>query len=94
MKARARAVRQARALEGPSPEYATLRWRDRHGRPRLGLADWPDVHEIRACREMLADHLKTCSCPMCGNPRRHFGERTLQERRADLSEREQRALID
>ena len=22
-----------------------------------------------------------CSCWMCGNPRRHFGERTLQERR-------------
>lgn len=21
-----------------------------------------------------------CSCWMCGNPRRHFGERTIQER--------------
>ena len=26
-----------------------------------------------------------CSCPMCGNPRRHFGERTLQERTIDLT---------
>lgn len=25
---------------------------------------------------------RACSCPMCGNPRRHFGERTVQERRA------------
>lgn len=24
---------------------------------------------------------KMCSCPMCGNPRRHFGELTRQERR-------------
>lgn len=24
-----------------------------------------------------------CSCPLCGNPRRHFGEMTLQELRAD-----------
>lgn len=23
-----------------------------------------------------------CSCPMCGNPRRHWGEHTVQERRA------------
>jgi len=25
-----------------------------------------------------------CSCPMCGNPRRHFGERTVQERRMEV----------
>jgi hypothetical protein len=24
---------------------------------------------------------KTCSCWMCGNPRKYFGERTIQERR-------------
>jgi hypothetical protein len=24
-----------------------------------------------------------CSCSMCGNPRRHFGQATLQEQRAD-----------
>ena len=23
---------------------------------------------------------KLCSCAMCGNPRKHFGEKTLQER--------------
>lgn len=34
----------------------------------------------------LADHLKSCSCVMCGNPRRFFkrAERlTMQERRAE-----------
>lgn len=32
-------------------------------------------------RAKLADHLAKCSCSMCGNPRRHFGEVTLQERK-------------
>lgn len=27
-----------------------------------------------------------CSCPMCGNPRRYFGERTIQEKKAFLDE--------
>lgn len=31
----------------------------------------------------LAGHGKLCSCHMCGNPRRHHGEKTMQERRAD-----------
>lgn len=29
-----------------------------------------------------ANHLATCSCRMCGNSRRHFSEKTMQERRA------------
>lgn len=30
-----------------------------------------------------ANHLAACSCAMCGNPRRHLGEPTVQERRSD-----------
>lgn len=26
-----------------------------------------------------ADHLATCSCNMCGNPRKFYGEKTRQE---------------
>jgi hypothetical protein len=29
------------------------------------------------------DHLASCSCWMCGNPRRHLGEMTIQEQRDD-----------
>lgn len=29
-----------------------------------------------------ADNLTVCSCLGCGNPRRHFGEPSIQERRA------------
>lgn len=34
----------------------------------------------------IARSRKTCSCWMCGNPRRRRGERTLQERRAAQDE--------
>jgi hypothetical protein len=27
-----------------------------------------------------------CSCPMCGNPRKHFGEQTRQERKITIDE--------
>jgi len=37
----------------------------------------------------LAEHLKSCSCWMCGNPRRHMksDRLTLQERKLDQPER-------
>ena len=39
-------------------------------------------HEERtALRE--TNHGKLCSCHMCGNPRKYFGEVTLQEKKAD-----------
>lgn len=31
----------------------------------------------------MTDTRVPCSCPMCGNPRRIYGERTIQERKAD-----------
>jgi hypothetical protein len=37
---------------------------------------------ITASAQRLRHTTKACSCVSCGNPRRHFGERTLQERRA------------
>ena len=33
-------------------------------------------------RARHADYLAVCSCWMCGNPRRFFGETTIQEKRA------------
>jgi hypothetical protein len=32
------------------------------------------------------DHLKRCSCWMCGNPRRYWHEVTIQERRQSAGE--------
>ncbi len=39
-------------------------------------------------RRLLQDR-QPCSCCMCGNPRRHFGEKTRQERIADEDMAEQ-----
>ena len=36
----------------------------------------------------VADNITVCSCWMCGNPRRHLRERTMQERRFDCAEAE------
>jgi hypothetical protein len=30
-----------------------------------------------------ANHLTVCSCGMCGNPRRHFGTKTISELREE-----------
>lgn len=35
-----------------------------------------------------AMHCSCCSCPQCGNPRRHFGQRTRQELIHDLTYQE------
>nr|WP_295834781.1 hypothetical protein [uncultured Azospirillum sp.] len=37
--------------------------------------------------QRLADNLASCSCWMCGNPRRWFGELTMQEIRQDSHDR-------
>jgi len=31
------------------------------------------------------NHCKSCSCMMCGNPRTHFGELTVQEKRQQFN---------
>ena len=31
-----------------------------------------------------ADHLAVCSCMACGNPRKFFNQKTMQERKAEL----------
>jgi len=37
------------------------------------------VYHWCKCPVKYADHLAVCSCPGCGNPRRHFGEQTRRE---------------
>lgn len=48
------------------------------------LENW--IHKRAAKRR---NHLACCSCSMCGNPRRHFDEPTMQERRFAESLRDQ-----
>ena len=38
---------------------------------------------LRNIGRLASTHCKPCSCPMCGNPRKHFNELTVQERRSE-----------
>lgn len=63
-------------------EQAKRRARARIRRWTTWHAEWgPGVEERLV--GIYARTPKPCSCIMCGNPRRHFGARALQERRAD-----------
>ena len=37
----------------------------------------------RLIGKMESTHSCSCSCEMCGNPRKHFNEKTLRERKSD-----------
>ena len=53
---------------------------------------WYDLmskKEITKEERYLRKTPKRCSCPMCGNPRKHFGQKTLQEMRSDINFTEQ-----
>lgn len=50
------------------------------------LRDWGTPNYPYPAREQaryMADNMQICSCYMCGNPRRQFGIKTVQERRND-----------
>lgn len=55
---------------------------------RLLVTTWhsaaSDPEWVARTTARMANHGKLCSCYMCGNPRRHFGDVTMQERRAAL----------
>jgi hypothetical protein len=43
--------------------------------------DHKEQHQRR-----MAETRKPCSCHMCGNPRKHFKDKTIQEKRFDECE--------
>lgn len=45
--------------------------------------------EAKTAAVYRADHLSTCSCDMCGNPRKHWKEETLQEKKSNIDFKEQ-----
>lgn len=56
----------------------------------LSMDTWDDVFNARLiqARKQINTHTP-CSCPMCGNPRKHFGLLTLPEIKHRLSTAEQ-----
>lgn len=43
----------------------------------------PHSEDPRAIGKAASVHGAACSCMMCGNPRKHFNEKTLAERRVN-----------
>lgn len=85
MNARGAEVHGRSCYERPDGVHHLTLWVDREGKRRIGLETWADVLEARAVRGRLTrDNLASCSCPSCGNQRRHEGI-TMQERRAGVS---------
>ena len=75
------------------PVKSTQRAQRRHDCERLKaarsrhlLVAGRGAQSSRASDRVIGVHANTaapCSCWMCGNPRKFFGERTVQERRFD-----------
>lgn len=64
-------------------------WVDDRGRRRINKT-WEDVFAWRKHHSYGYLHnRKPCSCSGCGNPRKHFKKKTLQEKRAEISFEEQ-----
>ena len=42
---------------------------------------WPYPPTLKEIGKKASVHSHGCSCDMCGNPRRHFGNRSVQERK-------------
>lgn len=40
----------------------------------------------RSVGKIYSTHGSECSCPMCGNPRKHFNQKTRQEERFEISD--------
>lgn len=46
-----------------------------------GLDDWFTKEQFEKHIRYIAENRKKCSCYMCGNPRRTFKQKTMQEMR-------------
>ena len=61
----------------------------RHHRKRLQnkrrnywhMQSWSDVEQLEKAIKQVIRTPKPCSCFICGNPRKFFQEKTVQERR-------------
>ena len=56
------------------------------------MRHWIDDPEVVG--RLASVHCKGCSCTGCGNPRRHFGELTYQEQKANLTYEEELLSVD
>jgi rubrerythrin len=67
-----------------------MRSERRYHRERLKHArEWHWGKHLSGDAKQLGQVVDTptpCSCPMCGNPRKHFKLKSIQERKSDMAE--------
>lgn len=63
------------------------RARRRHDRARM-VAKAISIYPCSEFPQKVADNLASCSCWMCGNPRRWAAEPGMQERRQEIRDRD------
>jgi len=51
---------------------------------KYGSDAMEDTEWVKQTLRMHRNTVCDCSCPACGNPRRHFGERSVQERKQGI----------
>lgn len=50
---------------------------------------WDNEERFEHFVRTHANNMQICSCPSCGNPRKHFSQLTIQEKKHELSIKEQ-----
>lgn len=63
------------------------RQRMRRRAARIAKEIWHSDYMAKNAQK-YADNLKFCSCPICGNPRRYFNLKTIQEIKIEEAEKE------
>lgn len=48
-----------------------------------------NLEDARKYSRKMANHLAHCSCAGCGNPRKHWNDKKIAEKKADISFSEQ-----
>jgi hypothetical protein len=66
-----------------------VRLADRERIRKRHLREMYWVVENSVNEKIMIDTPVRCSCFMCGNPRRHYGEITIQEQRIRLEEKDE-----
>lgn len=79
---RAKRIREAGRLQARSERRCSLI--HSFEKPGQGYDTWREIFAARRkWARKMRDNRVTCSGVCCGNPRRHFGDPTLQELRAE-----------
>ena len=71
MRSRSERRHHRQRIRNKVKDYESIRWRKHN----------PKNYEHNV--HLLTETRKLCSCHMCGNPRKHWNEKTMQERKVD-----------